>query len=100
MGQKNWTIEYDVDFKKEWKKIDPSVQKKVLEFFSERLRTQEDPKLFAKPLSGNPKHFWRYRIGDYRIICEFHESNKVIYLVRIAHRREVYKKLHLIYSSS
>ena len=92
MSPKNWIIKYSPDFKKEWKKLDPPFQKRIIDFFSERLNTKEDPKLFAKPLFGNMKTFWRYRIGDYRLVCEFKEKEKVIYLLRIAHRRHVYEE--------
>jgi mRNA interferase RelE/StbE len=90
MNPKKWSIRFSPEFEKEWDKTDPSVQKKVIHFFDERLKTTEDPKSFAKPLSGNMKHFWRFRIGDYRVICHLKEKEKIIYLLRIAHRREVY----------
>ncbi|HCC24520.1 MAG TPA: type II toxin-antitoxin system mRNA interferase toxin, RelE/StbE family [Holosporales bacterium] len=91
MGTKKWSIKYSPDFKKEWRKLDPSIQKKVIDFFSGRINDIEDPKVFAKTLTGNLKSFWRYRVGNHRLICEFREKEKVIYFVRIAHRREVYE---------
>jgi mRNA interferase RelE/StbE len=90
MDQKKWSIRYSPEFKKEWKRLDPSLQKRVIGFFAERLNTQQDPKLFAKPLSGNLKSFWRYRVGDYRLVCQFYDEGKVIYLLRIGHRSEIY----------
>ena len=90
MGPKKWNIKYGPDFKKEWKKLDPSIQKKVIDFFSERLNSNEDPRVFAKALTGNLKRFWRFRIGNHRLICEFRDEDKIIYLIRVAHRREVY----------
>jgi len=99
MVQKKWIIKYSPEFTKEWKKIDPSVQGEILSFFSEKLRTQENPKLFAKSLSGNLKNFWRYRIRDHRVICAFNEKEKVIYIVRVAHRSKVYKNVHSLFYS-
>lgn len=90
MDQKNWSIKFSPEFEKEWDKTDPSIQKKVIHFFTERLQTEEHPKSFAKPLTGNLKNFWRFRIGDYRVICNLIEDERVIYLLRIAHRRDVY----------
>jgi mRNA interferase RelE/StbE len=90
MGQKKWSIKFSPEFEKEWDKTDPSIQKKVIHFFTERLQREEHPKYFAKPLSGNLKNFWRFRIGDYRVICNLLEEERIIYLLRIAHRREVY----------
>jgi len=90
MDPKKWSIKFSPEFEKEWDKTDPSVQRKVLHFFTERLKTTDHPKFFAKPLSGNLRNFWRFRIGDYRVICNFQEPEKVIYLLRIAHRSEIY----------
>lgn len=90
MPQKKWAIEFSPECEKEWDKLDFSIQKRVIDFFSERLKKDTDPKLLAKPLSGNLKHFWRYRIGDYRVVCNFNDKEKVISIVRIAHRKEIY----------
>lgn len=90
MSPKKWSIKFSPEFEKEWDKIDPSVQKKVIHFFTERLKTTENPQSFAKPLSGNLKNFWRFRIGDYRVISNLKEAEKIIYLLRVAHRSEVY----------
>lgn len=91
MKPKKWNIKFSPEFEKEWDKIDPSIQKRVIHFFSEKLKTTENPKIFSKPLSGNMKNFWRFRIGDYRVICALKEAEKIIYLLRIAHRNEVYE---------
>lgn len=90
MSPKKWNIKYSPDFKKEWRKLDPSIQKKVIDFFTERVPSYEDPKIFAKALTGNLKPFWRFRIGNHRLICEFRDAEREIYLVRIAHRKEIY----------
>ena len=90
MSPKKWNIKYTPAFKKEWKKLDPSLQKRVIDFFT-KLNAHEDPKVFAKALTGNLKNFWRYRVGSYRLICEVREKEREIYLVRIAHRKEVYE---------
>jgi len=100
MANKAWSIKFSPEGEKEWDKFDPLIQKKIINFLSKRLQTGEDPKLFAKPLTGNLKNFWRYRVGDYRLICEFKEKEKVIHLMHIAHRRDVYKNVHLLKFSS
>jgi mRNA interferase RelE/StbE len=45
----------------------------------------------GKPLTGSLKGYWRYRVGDYRIICELRDEELLILVIEIAHRREVYK---------
>lgn len=91
MEKKVWSIEFSPDGKKEFNKLDPLIQKKIINFLYKRIKTGEDPQLSAKPLSGNLKHFWRYRIGDYRLICEFKEQNMIIFVVRVAHRSYIYE---------
>lgn len=91
MSAKRWGIEFSPECEKEWDKLDLSIQRRVIDFLSERIQKKEDPKLLAKPLVGNIKHFWRYRVGSYRIVCEFKEEEKIISIVRIAHRRQIYE---------
>lgn len=90
MSTKTWGIEFSPECEKEWDRLDSSVQKRMLDFLSERIQRNEDPRLLAKPLAGNMKHFWRYRVGDYRIVWELKEKEMIISVVRVAHRRHVY----------
>ncbi len=96
MAPTHWTIEYGPEFQKGWKNLDSSLKKRVISFLSNKLHAQADPKTLAKPLTGNLKSFWRYRLGDYRLVCDINDKKQIITLMRIAHRREVYKKLHLV----
>lgn len=96
MEKKAWSIEFSPEGEKEWDKLDSLIQKKIINFLFKRFQTGEDPKLFAKPLTGNLKNFWRYRIGDYRLICEFREQELIMFITRVAHRREVYKNVHFL----
>ncbi len=100
MENKAWSIKFSPETEKEWDKLAPLFQKKILNFLFKRLKTGEDPRLFAKPLTGNLKNFWRYRVGDYRLICEFQETARIIRIMRVAHRRESYNNLHLLKLSS
>lgn len=50
----------------------------------------QDPRHLGKPLSGNLREFWRYRVGDYRLICKIQDDHLLILVVRIAHRSQVY----------
>ena len=90
MEKKVWNIKFSPEGEKEWDRLDSLIQKKVINFLYKRIETGEDPRLFAKPLSGNFKHFWHYRIGDYRLICQFRQQVMTIFVVRVAHRSEVY----------
>ena len=91
-----WTLEFTIKANREFKKLDREIYNKVRAFIDASLLTTENPRRLGKPLSGNMREFWRYRIGDYRVICEIHDHILIIVAVRVAHRREVYKKLHLV----
>jgi len=60
-------------------------------FLDERVASQEDPRSLGKALSGPLGTLWRYRVGDYRVICEIQHEVVKILMVRIGHRREVYR---------
>lgn len=76
---------------KQFSKLDKETCRLINRFIRERLATNEDPKRFGKPLTGNLKEFWRYRIGDYRLICSIQETKLLILVARVSHRKDVYE---------
>lgn len=74
---------------KKFEKLDSQIQKRIKKFILE-LQTLKNPRSKGYALVGNLEGFWRYRVGDYRIVCEILDSELVIYAIDIAHRREVY----------
>ena len=64
-----------------------SLQKEFLENLSEL----ENPRLKGESLTGNLSKYWKYRIGDYRLICRIEDEKLLVLIVKIGHRREVYK---------
>lgn len=74
---------------KQFKKIDFAIQKRMKHFINE-LEGLENPYVRGKRLSSNLSGFWRYRVGDYRLICKIFEDELVILLVDIGHRSEIY----------
>lgn len=86
-----WTIEFEKKAKKEFSALDKSAQKQIHKFLL-KLMTQVNPRQFGEALTGNMGSFWRYRIGDYRIICSLEDAVLTVRVLRVKHRREVYKK--------
>lgn len=80
---------YSEDAAKQLKKIDKPIQKRIVKFMEE-VRNLDDPRTRGKGLSSNLAHLWRYRVGDYRIICDIQDDKIIISVLRIAHRKEVY----------
>lgn len=86
-----WTIEFEQAAAREFRKLDHQAQRRIKDFFRKRLLPNEDPRALGKALRGLHSEFWRYRIGPYRVIAAIQDERMVILLVRIGHRREVYR---------
>jgi len=87
-----WTIEYDVLVQKEMRKIDPQTRQRIRTFLQERVAALDNPRQTGAALQGSELgSFWRYRVGDYRIICDIQDHKLVVLVVEIGHRREIYR---------
>lgn len=76
---------------KQVRKLDPTIARRIRGFLEERLGQLDDPRLLGKKLVN--EDFWRYRVGDYRLLATIDDDRILILIVEIAHRREVYKDL-------
>ncbi len=86
-----YTVVASPKFLKELSKLDRYTQTMIRSWISKNIVDCPDPRLHGKPLVGNRKGQWRYRIGDYRLICEIEDDRLVITALSIGHRREIYK---------
>lgn len=77
-------------FDREFRKLDRYTQRMLKAWIDKHLEGCEDPCLFGKGLTANRSGQWRYRIGDYRLICEINDGKIVILALTVGHRREVY----------
>ncbi len=84
-----WTIDCTQSARNQLKKLDKPIARRILDFMDNRVARQEDPRSLGKALTGPLGTLWRYRIGDYRIICEIQHSAVRILVIRIGHRGEV-----------
>lgn len=87
---KSYRLIYSERAKKDVKKLDSYTKLMIKSWIEKRLLHCEDPRAHGKALTGNHKGKWRYRIGDYRLICAIEDNRLVILALAIAHRREVY----------
>jgi len=85
-----YTLVTTENFETQLKKLDRSVQVIVVKWIRKHLENCEDPKAFGKGLTANMKGYWRYRIGDYRLLVEIREEELIVVAISIAHRSEVY----------
>ena len=80
-------------FDRRFKKLDPSVQKTIKRWIETHLLDEtRDPRDSGKPLTGNYKGYWRYRIGSYRLLCEIRDEELVIVALDVGHRSNIYHK--------
>jgi len=88
-----WVVEFDPDAVKDLKKLDKQVQVRILEFLRERLTRLENPREMGEPLTTGTKlgNYWKYRLGDWRIICDLQDSKIIVRVLRVGDRREVYR---------
>ncbi len=84
-----WKISYDTKVEKDFKKLSTEVKKRIIKYINERVAVA--PFDFGDDLKGNLHGLRRYRVGDYRIICEIQENIITILVLSIGHRRNVYK---------
>ena len=86
-----WRVEFDSQAEKELDRLDPQQAKRILKYLFDRIATDEDPRRFGDPLRSNLAGLWRYRVGNYRIICDIQDNILLVLALRIGHRREVYR---------
>ena len=88
-----WKIELDPGAERELSKLDPPIARRILGFLRDRLATLDDPRSIGEALKGSKLGaFWKYRVGDYRIIASIEDNEVRILVVLIGNRREVYKQ--------
>ena len=87
-----WLIEFDDKAKKELASLDKVVAKRITAFLSERVAILDNPRSMGEALKGSKlRDFWKYRVGDYRVIASIEDGALRILVVRIGNRREVYR---------
>lgn len=88
-----YSVEYSIRAIKTFQKLDKQPTAKLLYAWIEKnLVGCSDPRIHGKALVGDKRGYWRYRVGSYRIIAEINDSEVKIYIINVAHRRNVYDK--------
>ncbi|MBD5436254.1 MAG: type II toxin-antitoxin system RelE/ParE family toxin [Treponema sp.] len=83
------TVVFSNKAEKKFLKLDNTIQKQIKKFIL-KLEKLKDPRAEGKSLIGNFSGFWRYRVGDYRLICRIHDEELEILVVEVGHRKEIY----------
>jgi len=87
-----WRIEVSDTAEKQLAKLDKPVAKRLRTFLLERIATLDDPRSIGQALKGSELgEFWKYRVGDWRLVCQIKDDKILITVVRLGNRREVYR---------
>jgi mRNA interferase RelE/StbE len=87
-----WTIEFDRSAQRELSKLDHATSTRILAFLRDRVAPLDDPRMIGEALKGRKLgEYWKYRVGDYRVIASIEDRAVRILVVRIGNRREVYR---------
>jgi mRNA interferase RelE/StbE len=87
-----WRVEFDPDAVKDLKKLDKQIQARILDFLRERLARLDNPRELGEPLAGSKLgNYWKYLVGDWRVICDLQDQRIVVRVLRVGNRREVYR---------
>lgn len=87
-----YRVETTSRFDREFRKLDKYTMMMIKSWINKNLVDCEDPRIHGKGLKSNRSGQWRYRIGDYRLICEINDDKLIILALSIGHRRDVYKE--------
>ena len=86
-----WTIDYTQTALNQLRKRDKQSARRILDFLDERVAQRDDPRSTGKALTGPLGGLWRYRVGDFRVICEIQDGELRVLVVELGNRREVYR---------
>ncbi len=87
-----WRVELSETANQQLSKLDPQHCKRILKFLQERVAKLMNPRSLGKALQGSRLgEFWRYRVGDYRLICKIEDDRMLVLVLTLGHRKEVYR---------
>ena len=87
-----WTVEFSEDASRELDRLDPQHARRIVKFLNDRVERSADPRALGQALQGERLgEFWRYRVGDYRLICKIVDQRLLVLVLRIGHRRDIYR---------
>lgn len=87
-----WTIEFEDKARKQLKKLAKREAERIVSYLEERVIVLDNPREQGEALQGaRLGHLWRYRVGDYRVVCDIQDKKLIVLVVDVDHRRQVYR---------
>lgn len=87
----SWVYRFDQRALKELKKLAKEAQREIVAYLEERVAGDADPRRFGKGLKADLAGLWRYRVGDFRILCQIVDGELLVLVVAVGHRRNIYE---------
>ena len=87
----SWVYRFDQRALKDLKKLGHPAQRDIIAYLDERVGSDADPRRFGKGLKAELAGLWRYRVGDYRILCQIKDQELLVLVVAVGHRKDVYE---------
>ena len=85
-----WRLGFSRRVDKQLSKMDPGVRRVIVAWLLKHIDGCDDPRAHGKGLTGDRSREWRYRIGNYRVLCEIQDGKLVVLALEVGHRREIY----------
>ncbi len=86
-----WKISFTKNAVKQLGKLDRETARLIVRFMEEKIAGSSDARRYGHALVGDQKGRWRYRIGDYRVVCELRDNELLVVVITLGHRREIYR---------
>jgi mRNA interferase RelE/StbE len=86
-----WTISFTKTAVKQLAKLDKPTARLIVRFMEEKIAGSDDARRYGHALVGDQKGRWRYRIGDYRVLCELRDNELLVLVIEVGHRKEIYR---------
>ena len=87
----SWAYRFDDRALKELRKLGKQAQTRIIAYLDERVAGDGDPRRFGKGLKADLSGLWRYRVGDYRMLCQIKDGELLVLVVAVGHRRDIYR---------
>ena len=86
-----WKVEIARTAQRQIAKLDRTAQVSILKFLRERVAATDNPRQFGKPLRGEKRGLWRYRVGDFRLICDIQDERITVLVLELGNRKDIYR---------
>ena len=86
-----WKVEVSPTATRQIAKLARTAQAQIYRYLTDKIQSSKDPRQLGKALHGDKRGLWRYRVGDYRLICDLQDERLIVLVLIVGHRKDVYR---------